>query len=57
MASSLMQPVVFSLINYITGKGQEGGFLPLLALLLMTNVLGKGVGRTAREHNDLNKSF
>ena len=33
MASSLIEPVISSLINYITGKGkgQKGGFLPLLA--------------------------
>ena len=34
MASSLIQPVSSALINVITGKGQEGGFLPLLALPL-----------------------
>ena len=35
MAFSLIQPVASSLINPITGKGQEGRFLPLLALPLM----------------------
>ena len=32
MVSSLIQPIAPSLINSITGKGQEGGLLPLLAL-------------------------
>ena len=48
MASSLIQPMDSSLINAITGKrvvrarrGQEGGFIPLLALPLMMKVLGK----------------
>ena len=42
LAHSLIQPMAFSLINAITGKratrsenGQEGRFLPLLALPLM----------------------
>ena len=30
-AASLIKAFAFSLINAITGKGQEGGFLPLLA--------------------------
>ena len=38
MVSSMMKPVAFSLINAITEKGQEGGFLPLLALVLMMKV-------------------
>ena len=38
MVSSMMKPVGFSLINAITEKGQEGGFLPLLALVLMMKV-------------------
>ena len=48
MASSLIQPIAPSLINSITGKGQEGGFLPLLALLLMMKVLEKGVRSAGR---------
>ena len=48
MASSLLKPTVSSLIYTITGKGivragkeQEGGFLPLLAIPLTTEVLKK----------------
>ena len=51
---SLMQPVTSSLINAISGKGQEGGFLPLLALPLMIKVLGKVV---RRRYNNMNKKF
>ena len=36
------------MINAIIGKGQEGGFFPLLALPLMIQVLGKGVRRAGR---------
>ena len=53
MASLLIQPVASSLINAISRKGvmrigkwQKGGCCPLLALLLMMKVLGKGVTRT-----------
>ena len=46
--ASLIKTVAFSLINAITGKGQEGRFLPLLGLLLMMKVLGKGVRRDGR---------
>ena len=35
MISPLIQPVTSSLINVITGKGQGGGFLSLLALSLI----------------------
>ena len=52
MASSLIQPVASSLINAIlekgvvrARKGQESGFLPLLALPIIMKVLGKGVTR------------
>ena len=52
MASSFIQPVAFSLINGITGKGairsgkrQECGIIPLLALSLMVKALGKGIMR------------
>ena len=48
MASSLIQPVASSLINAIAGKGQEYGFLPLLALSLMKKVLGNGVRRAGK---------
>ena len=41
MASSLIQPVASSLTNALSGKGQEGRFLPLLAFPLMIKVLGK----------------
>ena len=51
---SLMQPVTSSLINAISGKGQEGGFLPLLKLPLMIKVLGKVV---SRRYNNMNKKF
>ena len=50
MASSLIQPIASSLITSITTKGQECGFLPLLALLLMMKILGKGDRRAGREY-------
>ena len=41
-----------------TGKGQEGGFLPLLVLPLMIYiVLGKGVRRAKRGYSNMDKSF
>ena len=43
-SAPLIQPAAYSLINAITGKGQEGGFLTLL---------GKGVKRTRRGSNDM----
>ena len=56
--SSLIQPVAFSLINTITGKGltraekgQKGRFLLLLALPLMMKDLWKGVTRPGRGYN------
>ena len=55
IAYSLTQHVASSLINSITGKRQEGGFLPLLALPLMMKVLGKGVRRAGRGY--MNKNF
>ena len=46
MASSLIQPLAFLLINAITGKGvrragkgQESGFLPLLAAPLVMKAM------------------
>ena len=56
MASSLIEPVASSLINAIAGKGQEYGFLPLLALPLMKKVLGKGVRRAGKEYNSMGKN-
>ena len=53
MASLLIQPVASSLI----GKGQEGGFLPLLVLPLMIKVLGKGDTRAGRKYNNMDKNF
>ena len=55
MDPSLIQPTASSLINSITRKGQEDRFLPLLALLLMLKVLGKGVRRAGRGY--MNKNF
>ena len=48
MASSLIHPVAYSVINAITGKGQEGGFLSLLALPLIMQFLEKGVRSAGR---------
>ena len=55
----LIKPVASSLIITITGKGQEGGFLPLLALPLMMKALGKvvrkaGGGSNNTDHMDRN---
>ena len=57
MASSLIQPVAFSLINAISGKGQEDRFLSLLALPLMLKILEKGVRRAGRGNNNMDKYF
>ena len=66
MVSLLIQPVASSLINVISrngvrraGKGQEGGFFPLLALPLMMTFLGKGVQRAGKGYNsiDLTDNF
>ena len=58
--SSLMQLVVSSLVNAVTGKGvmraekeQEGGLLWLLALSLMMKVLGKEVTRSGKRYNNM----
>ena len=45
-----------SLIHAIIGKGQEGGFLPSLALPLMMKVLGKGARRAGRGWNNMDKN-
>ena len=57
MAATLIQPVASWLIKAISGdhesrKEQEGKFILLLALLLMIQVLGKGVIRAGRGYND-----
>ena len=51
MASPLLRLGASSLINVINGKGEEGIFLPLLALPLMMKVLGIGVRRAVRRYN------
>ena len=60
MASALIQPVTFSLMNTISGKGvmragkeQEGGFQQSLALPIMMKVLGKEVRRAGRGYNNM----
>ena len=57
MASLLIQPVVSLMLNAITRKGQEGGFLPLFALPLMMRVLGKGFRRAERGYNNMDNFF
>ena len=52
VVSSLIQPIVSSSINSVTGKLQEGGFLSLLALPLMMKVLKKGIRRAGRRYMD-----
>ena len=48
--------MAFSLLNAITRKGQEDGFLPLLALPLTIKVLGREVRRARRQYNNVNKN-
>ena len=55
MGSSLIQPITSLLISCITGKGQEDGFLQLLALPLMMKVLAEGIRRAGRGY--MNKHF
>ena len=57
ITSSLIQPVVSWLINTIFGKGQKGECLPLLALLLMMEALGKGVTRAGSGFNNMDKNW
>ena len=64
IAFSLIQVLAFSLINPITGKavmrpekGEEGKFLPLLALLLTMKVLRKGVIKIGRRCNNINHTY
>ena len=52
-----MQVIASSLINSITGKGQEGEFLSLLALPLIMKVLGEGARRPERCYRDKNIYF
>ena len=50
VVSSLMQPVLSSLINSMSGKGQIGGFLQLLDLPLMIKAMSrKGVTRQDKD--------
>ena len=56
----MIQPVTSLLINAITekgimrpGKGQEGGFLPLLELPLMMKVLSTWFTRAGRKCNNM----
>ena len=55
MASSLIQPIASSIIAFRDGKGQKGGFLPLSALPLIMEALGKGVRKAGRGY--INKTF
>ena len=55
ITSSLIQPINSLLINAATGNKQKYEFLPLLAWSLMMEVLGKGVGRTGRGYNNMDK--
>ena len=48
MIAPMTASVASSLINATTGKGQEGGFLLLLALPLIMKVIGKRVRRVGR---------
>ena len=57
MASSLIKRVASSLINAIIGKGNKGGFLPLLALPLMMKVLGIGIRKAVRGYDNMDKNF
>ena len=57
VASSLTQLVTSLLINAITGKRLEDGFLPLLTLLLIMKVLGKEVTRAGRGYKNMDKNF
>ena len=57
MASSLIQPADSSLINGIFGKGQKGGFLPLLPLPLMMKVLGKRLRTAGERYNNMDQNF
>ena len=54
MASSLMRPLTFSLINDTSGKGE---FLPLLALSLMMKIIKKRVRRAGKRYNKMDKRF
>ena len=65
MVASFIQPLASSLINALSGqgvmrarKGQEGGFLPLLTLPLITKAMcEKGVTRTVKGYNNMDYLF
>ena len=57
MSASLIQLVAPSLIKAMTVKGQEEGFVLLLALPLMMKVLGKVVRRAGRGYNNTDRTF
>ena len=57
MVPSLIVSRAFLLSNATTGKGQEGGFLPLLALPLIMKVLEKRVRVAERRYDNINKNF
>ena len=57
MAALLIAIMTSYLINAITEKTQESGFLSLLALSFMIKVLGKGVARAGRWYNYMDKIF
>ena len=60
MVSSLIQTVASSFINVISEKiamtarkGQDGGFIPLLTLALMIEVLEKGATKAGKIYNNM----
>ena len=64
IAYLVIQPVLSSLVNAISGKGvmragkgRESGVLPVLALSLMMKVLGKGVTAAGKGYKNTNKQF
>ena len=57
MVPSLIVSIALLLSNATTGKGQEGGFLPLLALPLIMKVLEKRVRVAERRYDNINKNF
>ena len=57
MMAPMTASVASSLINAITGKVQEGGFLLLLALPLIMKVIRKSVRRVGRWYNNMDKIF
>ena len=57
LALLLTQPVAFSLINPITRKRQEDGFLPVLTLVLMMKAPVKVARRTASGDKHMDNFF